>query len=100
MSRRDDRSTALELVPVSRETLQRLDIYVALLAKWRKTINLISETTFASIWTRHVADSAQLLALAPEAKIWVDLGSGAGFPGMVIAAQLPDAANARIHLIE
>jgi 16S rRNA (guanine527-N7)-methyltransferase len=100
MSRNDDRNAALRLVPVSRETLERLDLYVALLAKWRRTINLISESTFADVWTRHIADSAQLRAYAPEAKIWVDMGSGAGFPGLVIAIQMADIKGARVHLIE
>jgi 16S rRNA (guanine527-N7)-methyltransferase len=100
MSRNDDRSAALRLVPVSRETVERLDLYVALLAKWRNTINLISEATFASVWTRHIADSAQLLGFAPDAKIWVDMGSGAGLPGMVIAIQLAAEIGARVHLIE
>jgi 16S rRNA (guanine527-N7)-methyltransferase len=97
---RDDRSVALRLVPVSRETLERLDLYVGLLDKWRKTINLISEASFAEVWSRHIADSAQLLALAPNAKIWVDLGSGAGFPGLVLAIQLSGRSDARVHLIE
>ena len=65
----------------------------------RKT-NLISNSTFASVWTRHIADSAQLLALAPEAKRWVDMGSGAGFPGLVIAIQLADVPGAIVHCIE
>lgn len=100
MSRDDDRSAALKLVPVSRETLERLDAYVALLGQWRKAVNLIAESTFAEVWTRHVADSAQLLAFAPQAKIWVDMGSGAGFPGLVIAMQLAGQPGARVHLIE
>jgi 16S rRNA (guanine527-N7)-methyltransferase len=100
MSRNDDRRAALRLVPVSRETLERLDLFVALLDKWRKTINLISESTFAEVWTRHIADCAQLLALAPTAKVWVDMGSGAGFPGLVIAIQLANTADARVHLVE
>ena len=57
-------------------------------------------STFASVWTRHIADSAQLLALAPEAKRWVDMGSGAGFPGLVIAIQLADVPGAIVHCIE
>lgn len=97
---RDDRFAALRLVPVSRETLKRLDAYVGLLGQWRKAVNLIAESTFSEVWTRHVADSAQLLAFAPHAKIWVDMGSGAGFPGLVIAIQLADQPNARVHLIE
>jgi 16S rRNA (guanine527-N7)-methyltransferase len=100
MSRNDDRAAALQLAPVSRETLERLDAYVALLDKWRLVVNLISERSFKSVWSRHVADSAQLLALAPKARIWVDMGSGAGFPGMVIAIQLADCAAARVHLVE
>ena len=100
MNRDDDRSAALRLAPVSHETLARLDAYVELLGQWRKAVNLISEASFAEVWTRHVADSAQLLAHAPEAKVWVDMGSGAGFPGLVIAIQLADLPGARVHLIE
>lgn len=100
MKQASDRTTALKLIPVSRETEQRLATYVDLLARWRKVTNLISTTTFAEVWSRHVADSAQLLALAPGAKRWVDLGSGAGFPGMVIAIQLADEPGAMVHLIE
>jgi len=55
---------------------------------------------FSEVWTRHIADSAQLLALAPEALRWVDLGSGAGFPGMVIAIQLAERPGALVHLVE
>src|SRR5690242_16070351 len=100
MSREDDRRAALRLVPVSHETLRRLDAYVTLLGKWRKAVNLLSESSFQEIWTRHIADSAQLLALAPDARIWVDMGAGAGFPGLVIAMQLAEHEGARVHLIE
>jgi 16S rRNA (guanine527-N7)-methyltransferase len=96
----DDRRTALRLVPVSRETEERLVIFVALLERWRRKINLISNSTFPSVWTRHIADSAQLVALAPNAKRWVDMGSGAGFPGLVIAIQLADVPGAVVHCIE
>ncbi len=96
----ENRRAALRLVPVSRETGYRLAAYVDLLARWRKTTNLIAESTFASVWTRHIADSAQLLALAPQARRWIDMGSGAGFPGLVIAIQLADVAGAAVHLIE
>jgi 16S rRNA (guanine527-N7)-methyltransferase len=95
-----DRQAALRLVPVSRETEERLNAFVALLDRWRQKTNLIADSTFASVWTRHVADSAQLIALAPEAKRWVDLGSGAGFPGLVIAIALADAPGAIVHCIE
>jgi 16S rRNA (guanine527-N7)-methyltransferase len=96
----DDRARALALVPVSPETEARLAIYVELLGRWRKVTNLISAASFAEVWTRHIADSAQLLALAPQARRWVDMGSGAGFPGMVIAIQLADAPAARVHCLE
>jgi 16S rRNA (guanine527-N7)-methyltransferase len=91
---------ALRLVPVSRETEARLATFVALLERWRHKINLISSSTFATVWTRHIADSAQLSALAPEAKRWVDMGSGAGFPGLVIAIQLAGVSGAVVHCIE
>ncbi len=71
---------------VSRETLERLEAYIALLAKWQKAINLIGSQTLKDVWHRHVLDSAQLRNLAPPAsKNWIDLGSGAGFPGMVLS---------------
>jgi 16S rRNA (guanine527-N7)-methyltransferase len=95
-----DRREALRLVPVSRETEARLATFVELLDRWRHKINLISNPTFASVWTRHIADSAQLLALAPGAKRWIDMGSGAGFPGVVIAIQLADVPGALVHCIE
>ncbi|MGG7645350.1 16S rRNA (guanine(527)-N(7))-methyltransferase RsmG [Rhodovulum sp. YNF3179] len=71
---------------VSRETLERLDIYAALLAKWNPAINLVSRASLADLWTRHFLDSAQLFDLAPgQAQRWADLGSGGGFPGMIVA---------------
>jgi 16S rRNA (guanine527-N7)-methyltransferase len=96
----EDRRTALRLVPVSRETGERLAVYVDLLGRWRKKTNLIAESTFPFVWTRHVVDSAQLLALAPKARRWVDMGSGAGFPGLVIAMQLADVPGAIVHCVE
>jgi 16S rRNA (guanine527-N7)-methyltransferase len=96
----DDRRTALRLVPVSRETEDRLAAFVDLLDRWRRKINLIADSTFPSVWTRHIADSAQLIALAPDARRWLDMGSGAGFPGLVIAIQLADVPGAMVHCIE
>src|SRR5208283_5710867 len=71
-----------------------------MLARWRKVTNLISATSFDDVWLRHIADSAQLLDLAPHAKRWVDLGSGAGLPGMVLAICLAGQPGAEVHLIE
>jgi 16S rRNA (guanine527-N7)-methyltransferase len=96
----DDRRAAVRLVPVSRETEDRLAIFVGLLGRWRHKTNLIANSTFPSVWTRHIADSAQLIALAPEAKRWLDMGSGAGFPGLVLAIQLADVPGAIVHCIE
>jgi 16S rRNA (guanine527-N7)-methyltransferase len=95
-----DRQAALRLVPVSRETGDRLAAYVDLIGRWRKTTNLIAQSTFGSVWTRHIADSAQLLALAPGAIRWIDMGSGAGFPGLVIAIQLAGVPGAVVHCVE
>jgi 16S rRNA (guanine527-N7)-methyltransferase len=95
-----NRQAALRLVPVSRETEDRLAAFVDLIARWRKTTNLISESTFASVWTRHIADCAQFIALAPAAERWIDMGSGAGFPGLVIAMRLAGVPGAVVHCIE
>jgi 16S rRNA (guanine527-N7)-methyltransferase len=84
---------------VSRETLDRLNAFVALLARWQARTNLIAQSTRADVWRRHVADSAQLAALFPEARIWLDLGSGAGFPGMVLAIIEAEKGGA-VHLVE
>jgi len=71
---------------VSRETLTRLSLYAELLEKWQKTVNLVGPKTLPEVWQRHMADSAQLLPLIPEgAKRLADFGSGAGFPGLVLA---------------
>jgi 16S rRNA (guanine527-N7)-methyltransferase len=97
-----DRARAVALLAgtVSRETWTRLDGLVALLLKWQATTNLIAPSTLSEIWTRHVADSAQLLRLAPDARKWVDLGSGGGFPGLVIACAMADHPGAKIDLVE
>ena len=73
-------------VDVSRETLARLTTYVALLERWQNSVNLVSKGTLSDIWRRHILDSAQLYSLLPSpfGRV-VDLGSGAGFPGMVLA---------------
>ncbi|QKV20706.1 16S rRNA (guanine(527)-N(7))-methyltransferase RsmG [Oricola thermophila] len=88
------------LANVSRETRTRLEDYAALYEKWSSRINLTAPSTQKDFWRRHVADSAQLLEIAPDARHWVDLGSGGGFPGMVIAILLQDVPGARVELVE
>src|SRR5262245_33054607 len=86
---------------VSRESRDRLQAYVDLLVKWQSRINLIGPATLSSIWTRHVADSLQLLPLlGPKPGRVVDLGSGAGFPGLVLAIMVGGQPGNEIHLIE
>lgn len=87
---------------VSRETLDRLRAFEALVQKWTRKINLVSRNDAAHLWSRHIADSAQLWPLRPtDTGHWVDLGAGAGFPGLVLAilaAETPDPP--RFTLIE
>jgi 16S rRNA (guanine527-N7)-methyltransferase len=73
---------------------ERLKIFVALLAKWNAAINLVSPASLTDVWTRHVADSAQVIDYAPIRRArWLDMGSGAGFPGVVIALITADTPN-------
>lgn len=95
-----DRERALAITPVSRETAARLDRFVALLQQWQRKTNLVSPATLPEIWTRHVADSLQLLRFAPEAKVWVDLGAGGGFPGLALACALTERPGTVVHLVE
>jgi len=86
---------------VARETLRVLTIFVDLLTYWNQRVNLVAPSTLPDVWRRHVLDSAQLVPLIPpEAKTIVDLGSGAGFPGMVIAIMLADRPGLTVHLVE
>jgi 16S rRNA (guanine527-N7)-methyltransferase len=95
-----DKARALTLFPVSRETEMRLDTYVKVFLLWQSKLNLVASSTLHELWTRHIADSLQLLPLVPEARVWVDLGSGGGFPGIPIACALADQPGAKVHLIE
>jgi len=95
-----DKAAALALTPVSRETEARLERYVGLLREWQHKTNLVAESTLPNLWTRHISDSLQLLTLAPSATQWVDFGSGAGFPGVVLACALAELPGAMIHLVE
>jgi 16S rRNA (guanine527-N7)-methyltransferase len=95
-----DKAAALALTPVSRETEARLDRYVELLREWQAKTNLVAPSTLPNLWTRHIADSLQLLEIAPSAKTWADLGSGGGFPGVVLACALAETPDAKVHLVE
>lgn len=86
------------LANVSRESLEKLEHYLVLLSKWQRAINLVSPTTIGDAWNRHFLDSAQLNSLLPpDAKTLFDFGSGAGFPGMVLAILNPGLS---VHLVE
>jgi 16S rRNA (guanine527-N7)-methyltransferase len=90
-----------EVFKVPRETIHRLLRYADLLAHWQKSTNLVARSTLPSLWSRHFADSAQLRDLAPDARLWLDLGSGAGFPGLVVAILLQAGRpDFRMHLVE
>jgi 16S rRNA (guanine527-N7)-methyltransferase len=95
-----DKYAALALTPVSRETAARLDRYVDLLLEWQAKTNLVAPSTLPNLWTRHISDSLQLLTLAPLAKVWVDFGSGGGFPGVVLACVLAETPGTMVHLVE
>jgi 16S rRNA (guanine527-N7)-methyltransferase len=95
-----DKARALALFPVSRETETRLDRFVEVLLRWQSKLNLVAPSTLRELWTRHIVDSLQLLPLVPEARTWVDFGSGGGFPGVAIACALADKPGAMVHLIE
>ncbi len=92
-----DAAGLARLVPVSRETLERLTLYLALLRQWQRAINLVGASTLADPWRRHVLDSAQLFRhLPPDCVSLADLGSGAGLPGLVLAAM----GVREVHLVE
>jgi len=77
-----------------------LNAYLDLLAEWNEKMNLVGPSALAEFWPRHAWDSAQLLRLKPEAKLWADLGAGAGFPGLVLAILLMETPGAKVHLVE
>jgi 16S rRNA (guanine527-N7)-methyltransferase len=101
---RRDRDAAFAMFELSSAAIARLDRFVDLLLSWQRRTNLIAPSTIPSLWTRHVADSLQLLDLvdAPleKPRAWLDLGSGGGFPGVVIACALADAPGTQVHLVE
>ncbi len=82
------------------ERVADLERYRELLAEWNANMNLVGPSAMAEFWPRHAYDSAQLLALAPDALTWADLGAGAGFPGIVLAILLKGRPGAKVHLVE
>lgn len=86
---------------VSHETLDKFETYAALLRRWQKTINLVAPSTVNDVWHRHFADSAQLFRCAPPDRgHWLDVGSGAGFPGLVLAIMASERGGTRHTFIE
>jgi 16S rRNA (guanine527-N7)-methyltransferase len=84
---------------VSRETFEKLELLERELRRWQAIKNLVGPATLDQVWDRHIADSLQLLDLAPEARTWLDLGSGAGFPGLVLAIAGVER-GLKVHLVE
>lgn len=94
------RDSALLKLDVSRETAYALDTYVALLTRWNQSTNLVGSSTLPDIWSRHILDCGQIMMHCPrESGDWVDLGTGAGLPGLIVAIFLRDT-SAKVHLIE
>ena len=100
MSKNSEFEALSRIYPVSRETFSRLELFVARVLEWQKKTNLVAPSTVDDIWSRHIADSLQCLAIKPQAKKWLDLGSGGGFPGMVIASSMAEREGSEVHLVE
>jgi 16S rRNA (guanine527-N7)-methyltransferase len=94
------RSAHVLLADLPEETLRRLEIYANLLGKWQRAINLVGKSSLDDLWVRHFADSLQVSQAVPGARRWLDLGSGAGFPGLVTAIKYTEAPGALVHLVE
>jgi 16S rRNA (guanine527-N7)-methyltransferase len=89
------------IVPdVSRETFQRLLAFEALFLKWSKAFNLAAPSTLADLWDRHILDSAQLISIERPHDTWLDLGSGGGLPGVIMAIFMAEAKGGHVHLVE
>jgi 16S rRNA (guanine527-N7)-methyltransferase len=94
------RAAHVLLADLPEATLRRLETYAKLLEKWQRVLNLVGKSSLDDLWVRHFADSLQVSEAVPEARRWLDLGSGAGFPGLVTAIKYADDPEARVHLVE
>src|SRR5436305_14849379 len=90
----------LERVGATPARQQDIETYRQMLTQANRTMNLVGEATLESFWTRHFIDSAQLLWFVPAARVWADLGSGAGLPGLVLAILLKGRPGSTVHLVE
>lgn len=86
--------------PVSRETFDRLGFFEQVFRKWAQRINLVAPSTLDEVWERHILDSAQVVRLGGTAQRWLDIGSGGGFPGLIIGVMMADRAGASVDLVE
>lgn len=86
--------------PVSRETYEKLIAFEVVFRKWAQRINLVAPSTLDDAWERHILDSAQIVRLGGDASRWLDIGSGGGFPGLIIASMIIERPGAKIDLVE
>lgn len=96
----DDLDAVRAILPLDAVMEERLAAYVGLVRKWQPVKNLVAPSTLPDIWRRHVADGAQAFAALPSARRWLDIGSGAGFPGLVTAILLADVEGGSVTLVE
>lgn len=97
----DEREATLAALDVPRETALLLDRYADELRRWQAVKNLVGPGTLEQLWHRHILDCGQLLRHAPrDARVWLDLGSGAGLPGLILAILIRERAGSVVHLVE
>lgn len=93
-------TVALNGLRVSRETSAKIEHFAQLFQRWAKSINLVAPSTLSDLYSRHIADSAQIFQLLPVPKRWLDIGSGGGFPGIITAILLSEYNDGWVHLVE
>ena len=95
-----ERDRLIAILNLKKADLDRLAAYEALVHKWSSVKNLVSASALKELWVRHLLDSAQVQRALPKVKLWADLGSGGGFPGLVTAILLAEDPQAHVHLVE